>query len=78
MATRDDLVEWVVEALQAHGGSASPLEVSKAVWDRHRLDLERSGDLFFTWQYDLRWAATRLRGEGRMVSNRRGEPWALA
>jgi len=30
------------------------VEISRAVWDRHEDDLRESGDLFYTWQYDLR------------------------
>jgi len=24
------------------------------------------GDLFYTWQYDMRWAATKLRRDGKL------------
>ena len=37
------------------------VEISRAVWDRHEDDLRESGDLFYTWQYDLRWAGLKLR-----------------
>ena len=37
------------------------VEISRAVWDRHEDDLRESGDLFYTWQYDLRWASLKLR-----------------
>ncbi len=33
---------------------------------RHAIELRSSGDLFYTWQYDIRWAATTLRKEGIM------------
>jgi hypothetical protein len=36
------------------------------VWKNHENELRRSGDLFFTWQYDIRWTATQLRKEGVM------------
>jgi hypothetical protein len=61
MATRYDLEDWVVEALQALGGSATVLDVCQQVWQRHEHDLRASGSLFYTWQYDIRWAAHRLR-----------------
>ena len=66
MADKTDLVEWLAEALRANGGRASIIEVCKHVWNTHEAGLRRSGDLFFTWQYDIRWAAYRLRKEGRM------------
>jgi hypothetical protein len=74
---RDELKAWVVEALQELGGAGSVLDVSKVVWRRHRAELESSDRLLYTWQYDLRWAATKLRREGRLAENARNEPWAL-
>ena len=66
MATRLDLADWVLAALNLHGGQASIIAVAKYIWDHHRLDLEGSGTLFYTWQYDMRWAATRLRRRGKL------------
>lgn len=59
------------------GGTASLLDVSKEVRRRHEDDLRASGDLFYTWQYDLRWAATKLRKQGRLAENGPREPWQL-
>ncbi|MGH7899842.1 MAG: hypothetical protein ACREQQ_17940 [Candidatus Binatia bacterium] len=41
--------------------------------------MKQAGDLFYTWQYDLRWAAKRLRDVGKMkaVHGERGQPWEL-
>lgn len=75
--TRDDLMDYVVEALRELGGEGSVLEVSKVVWRRHRTEIESSEKLLYTWQYDLRWAATKLRKRGRLAENGRGEPWRL-
>lgn len=75
MPTRDDLRLWVYEAVAALGGEASVVEVAKEIWDRHEKDLRKSGDLFFTWQYDIRWAAQRLREQGKLRLN--GRKWAL-
>ena len=50
------------------------------VWRDHEPDLRASGDLFFTWQYDIRWAAQRLRDQRVFVPNA-GAPqgfWQLA
>lgn len=61
MAHRNDLPDWIVEALRGLGGAGTIVEISRAVWDRHEDDLRESGDLFYTWQYDLRWAGLKLR-----------------
>ena len=61
MAHRSDLPDWIVEALQSLGGAGTIVEISRAIWDRHEDDLQESGDIFYTWQYDLRWAGLKLR-----------------
>lgn len=68
-----------MEALEELGGSGSVLDVAKIVWRRHEPELRDSGDLFYTWQYDLRWAATALRKDGKLGESTRGsrEPWRL-
>ena len=63
MAGRDVLMDWVEEALIALNGSASLLDVAKKIWDLHEADLINT-ELFYTWQYDYRWAATKLREKG--------------
>lgn len=63
---RSVLQKWVLDALKALGGAGTPIEVSKVVWEAHEVELRGMGDLFFTWQYDLRWAATRLRHQGKL------------
>jgi len=61
MATKYDLQRWVEEALTSLGGSGTVVEVAREIWLRHEPDLRSSGDLFYTWQYDMRWAAQALR-----------------
>nr|WP_196108280.1 MULTISPECIES: hypothetical protein [unclassified Ochrobactrum] len=78
MATKGDLVDWVQEALKSAGGTASILYVAQYIWNNHKKQLEEN-DLFFTWQYDMRWAATELRKRGVLVraeDDRRGK-WSL-
>ncbi len=62
MSTREDLDGWIAEALEAlpqrRGGI---VEICEKVWAVHEADLRNSKDLFYTWQYDIRWAANRLR-----------------
>ena len=58
MATKHDLQDWVRDALHDNGGRARLVEVAKFIWANHETQLKASGDLLYTWQYDMRWAAT--------------------
>ena len=64
MLDRETLMEWVIEAIKANGGQATIVEVCKHVWHSHKDEIEQSGDGFYTWQYDIRWAGQKLRNEG--------------
>ena len=68
MVTKEDLPNWVAEAIKSHGGSAKLLDVAKHIWAHHESELALSGDLFYKWQYDMRWAANKLRNNGIMKS----------
>lgn len=80
MATKHDLQDWVRDALRANGGHARLVEVAKFIWAKHESDLKASGDLLYTWQYDMRWAANVLRTNGIMkpVSSSPTGVWELA
>jgi hypothetical protein len=80
MVTRNDLKPWILDALGASGGRATVVQVCRHVWQNHEGELRKSGDLFFTWQYDIRWAATKLRHERKLaVADRQSPtPWQLA
>ena len=80
MATKYDLETWLTEALKALGGSGRIAGICKHVWEAHEAELRDSGELFYTWQYDVRWAAQRLRNAGvlKPAKGRRGRPWELA
>lgn len=78
MASRDVLKSWLLEALAELGGSATVLEVCEKVWARHEAELRAAGPLFYSWQYDIRWAATKLRKEGKLAQTGRNEPWRVA
>lgn len=69
MASKYDLDGWVVEALRQLGGTATIPRICESVWLNHERDLRASGDLCFTWQYDIRWAAQRLRDGNVLVAN---------
>ena len=64
MGKKSDLEAWVVEAIGSSSGSCTVLEVAKYIWSNHEQDLREQGDLFFTWQYDMRWTAKYLRDQG--------------
>ncbi len=68
MASKQDLPDWVKQALDRLGGRGTPAGVAKEIWTARESDLRASGDLFYTWQYDIRWAANRLRRASRMKS----------
>src|SRR3546814_19087536 len=61
MIKREELQAWVIAALKDSGGSATIVQVAQHIWSHHENALRESGDLFFTWQYYMRWACTRLR-----------------
>ncbi len=78
MAVKRDLRDWIMQALSDLGGQGSVVDVCRHVWEHHEAELRASGDLFFTWQYDVRWAAQSLRDEGLLWPSNRGRgPWAL-
>ncbi|MCI0430425.1 MAG: hypothetical protein L0210_07785 [Rhodospirillales bacterium] len=80
MANRHDLDDWVFEALKGLDGKAPIARIAEHIWQRHENDLRRSGDLFYTWQYEMRWAAQRLYRAGKLKnrdSTSRGT-WELA
>ena len=66
MARKENLREWLIEALEENNGRASIVDVCRYIWNHYENELRISGDLFFTWQYDVRWPATQLRKEGIM------------
>ena len=79
VVTRESMKQQIIESLKERNGSAWPREVSKYVWDNYEADLNDSGDILYTWQYDIHWAAQQLRYDGilRPVYGRRDLPWKL-
>lgn len=57
-----------MQALREQGREMSVVDVARHVWECHEAELRDSGDMFFTWQYDLRWAAQNLRDDGVLAS----------
>jgi hypothetical protein len=66
MASREDLIAWVFDAVKGHDGEATLVQVAQHIWEHHHEELAQSGNLFYTWQYEMRWAAQRLRNDGRL------------
>jgi hypothetical protein len=75
MATKTDLLEWVLAALREPDGQAHVTAIARHSWGYHESDLRSSGDLFFTWQYDMRRAAQRPQKAGKLVKLSRS--WRL-
>jgi len=80
MANKYDLETWLVDTLRMLGGEAPIARICEQVWRAHEPELRTSGDLFFTWQYDIRWAAQRLRDQRILVPNGQAPrgSWRLA
>ena len=66
MLNKHDLPDILYKAIKDMGGKTNIVDVCKYVWKRYKDTLQHSGDLFYTWQYDIRWAATELRRTKRM------------
>ena len=80
MATREDSDIWLIDALTALGGRGSIVDVCKYIWGQHEADLRSSGNLFYIWQYVIRWSANRLRRKKimRSVEESPAHVWELA
>lgn len=79
MITREDMKPWIIAGLKAHGGKARVVQVCKYIWDHYEDKIRASGNVLYTWQYDVRWAAQKLRDEGtlRPIDGNRMRPWEL-
>jgi len=77
---RISMTEWVIEALKNLGGSGTILEISKEVWESHGEEIKDSGDSFYNWQYEIRWAGDILRKDGILRPTDESErgKWELA
>jgi hypothetical protein len=63
---REDLKPLILEALSTPGKKDKIAKIAKYIWDHHETDLRASGDFFYTWQYDMRWASNGLVKEGSL------------
>jgi hypothetical protein len=77
MVTRDKLKIWVLDALTSQGGTARVPDIAKYIWDHHEAELRKSGDLFYTWQYAMRWAGQILQKEGKLNKSGPNRQWII-
>ena len=76
---REFMLIWVEDALRSLGGKGRVIDVSKEIWRQHSKDLTEEKDIFFTWQYDMRWAAYNLRKQGVLkAADKSTRAWVLA
>ncbi len=77
---RNILSNYILEFLNSCGGSSEIIPIAKAIWEKHEQELRDSGDLFYTWQYEMRWAVQRLRDQGIVKYGKESLPgvWELA
>ncbi|MBT9448783.1 hypothetical protein ICN84_01690 [Akkermansia glycaniphila] len=64
--TRKDLPNILYQLLQKLGGKASMMTIFREFWKVYGNQLSPTDDMFYTWNYDIRWAATQLRQQKRM------------
>jgi hypothetical protein len=76
---RTDFPDIVSQSIKRLDGCATIVAIAQDIWANHETDLQASGDLFYTWQYDMRWAAQRLRDSGKLVYVRKDskQHWQL-
>lgn len=68
----EKLENWIYAALKFNDGEALIVDICKYIWLNHEADLRASGDLFFTWQYDMRWAGQELVKKGLIKKTKIG------
>jgi hypothetical protein len=77
VVTKNDLKAWVLDALIALGGSGRIAQIARHIWQHHEKELQASGDLFFTWQYAMRWAGQELQKERKLSKAGKNYTWYL-
>lgn len=73
---RDDFKLLILAALKEYKGQAKIHQVCEHVWTHNSSQIMESKQVLYTWQYDIRWAANKLRRENKIVSEPRGY-WKL-
>lgn len=65
---KSDLPNILYDIIRSLGGRADMMTVFEEFWRRYGATLTPPDPLFYTWNYDIRWAATELRKSGKMKS----------
>lgn len=74
--SRNDFVGLLPKILVGLGRRATVVQVCKYIWEHYEEEIRNSGDFFYTWQYDVRWAADTLRKRG-VIKLGRNRAWEL-
>jgi len=79
MNIRVEIQPWIIRALSDCGGHATITAVAKHIWEHHEKELRSNEDIFFNWQYEMRWAAGALRKRHKIapVKNYERGSWGL-
>lgn len=73
MIRRNDLPNLLKKVLLNLGGRADMMSIFKEFYRLYGNQLSPDEELFYTWNYDIRWAATRLRKRDEMEPARKKE-----
>ena len=73
------MVILVLDALEHRGGEGTIVQVAALIWEHYSEILKKSGDIFYTWQYDMRWARHVLSTKGKLETKSIGKinKWIL-
>jgi len=64
---REDLPDILYNIIKSFpNGSATMQQIFRRFWNLYKKKLNEADDIFYTWNYEIRWAATELRKQGRM------------
>lgn len=77
MTTKAMLKPWILDALRKLGGQARIADICRHIWENHEAELRASGDLFYTWQYAMRWSGQELQKEGKISKGGKSHMWEL-
>lgn len=72
MTTDAMLDDWILLAVRDCGGAATIVDIAKHIWTHHEAELRSSEEMFFTWQYRMRWAGQRLQNQGKIRKTKDG------
>ncbi|MBR1304197.1 MULTISPECIES: hypothetical protein [unclassified Bradyrhizobium] len=63
---RQDLKSIILDAIGKPGDSLSIPKIARYIWENYEPQLKGSGEFFYTWQYDMRWAGDSLVRDGKL------------